>query len=204
MSTGKAACMAGVALIEEQLTALAVYAAALTYWSESGEPIPNVLAASGLMKSKRVPAETQLHTGGTPSANENKTPSVHADLPPLANDPVRLASLVKVAGSNAILAVADFFEAHDIGTLRASEVQFLMGLRDAIANGNTFRIESGQYLLAASLDGLVIDATLDGTLVFGDGAKDGFIDIEDVVYLLQVLMFHLQGMQRPAPGGDAG
>jgi hypothetical protein len=204
MSPGKASCMAGVALIEEQLAALAMYAAALAYWSESGESLSKVVAASGIMKSKRVPAETQLHTSGGPSASGDQTPGVHADSPPLAKDPVRLASLVKVAGSNAILAVADFFEAHDIATLRASEVQFLMGLRDAIANGNTFRIESGQYLPAASVDGLVIDATLDGKLVFGDGLKDGFIDIGDVVYLLQVLMFHLQGMQRPAPGGDAG
>jgi hypothetical protein len=109
---------------------------------ESDESISSVVAASGIMKSKRVPAETQLHTGGTPTETGDKTPSVHADLPPLANDPVRLASLVKVAGSNAILAVPDFFEAHDIATLRASEVQFLMGLRDAIANGNKFRIES--------------------------------------------------------------
>jgi hypothetical protein len=203
MSTGKDTCKAGVALIEEQLAALAVYVAALTHWSKSDESISSVLAASGIMKSKRVPAETQLHTGGTPSETGDRTSSVLADVPPLANDPARLASLVKVAGSNAILAVADFFEAHDIATLRASEVQFLMGLRDAIANGNTFRIESG-YLLSASLDNLAIDATLDGKLVFGDGVNEGFIDIGDVVYLLQVLMFLLQGIQRPTPGGDAG
>jgi hypothetical protein len=203
-SAGKASCIAGVALIKEQLAALSMYAAAITYWSESDEPIPDVMEASGIMKRKRVPAETQLHTAGTPSANGDKTPRVQTDLPRLGDDPARLASLVKVAGSNAILAVADFFEAHDIATLRTSEVQFLMDLRDAIANGNTFRIESGQYLPVASLDGLVIDESLDGRLVFGDGAKEGFIDIGDVVDLLQVLMFHLQGMQRPGPGGDAG
>jgi hypothetical protein len=44
------------------------------------------------------------------------------------------------------------------------------------------------------LDNLAIDATLDGKLVFGDGVNEGFIDIGDVVYLLQVLMFLLQGI----------
>jgi hypothetical protein len=204
MSAGKATCMVGVALIQQQLEALAIYMAALAYWSESGEPIPNVLAATGVMKSRRVPTETQLHSGGTPSANGDKSPSIDADLFPLIIGPVRLASLVKVAGSNAILAVAGFFEAHNLSTLRASEVQFLIGLREAITNGNTFRIERGQYLPVASLNGLVIDAALDGKLVFGEGTDEGFIEIGDVVYLLQVLRFHLQGMQRSGPGGDAG
>jgi hypothetical protein len=203
-SVGKAACLAGIALIEEQLAALRVYAAALTYWSETNETVPDVMGAAGIMKRKRIPVETQLHTAGNPATNGDETPEIPADLLPLGEDPARLASLVRVAGSNALLAVADFFQAHDLSTLRTPEVQFLMDLRNAIANGNRFAIGHGQYLLAASFEGLVIDETLDGTLVFGDGKQDGFVELGDVVVLLEVLMYHLRGMQRPSPGGDAG
>jgi hypothetical protein len=204
ISAAKASCLAGITLIEEQLEALRLYAAALTCWSETGEPIPDVMAASGLLKRKRVPAETQLHTAGNPSTNGDETPAVQADPRPLGEDPARLAALVRTAASNALLAVADFFDAHDLSALRTSEVQFLMDLRDAIANGNTFRIEHGQYLPVASFEGLLIDETLDGSLVFGDGTKQGFVELADVVGLLQVLMYHLKGMRQPVPGGDAG
>jgi hypothetical protein len=104
---------------------------------------------------------------------------------------------------NALLAVGMFLKENGISTTRTPEVQFLGHVCNAIINDNTFRIESG-YVPGASFDGLIIDSSLDGSRLFGDGAAAGFMEFGDAIALLQRLAQYLQGTQEFVSGGDAG
>jgi len=87
---------------------------------------------------------------------------------------------------------------------RAPEVQFLMRLRDAAVNGNTFSLAADEYRPHAAYAGLIVDNTLDGTLLFSDGVRPGFVEFGDTVGLLRYLTKLLKSMQSVISSGDAG
>ena len=74
---------------------------------------------------------------------------------------------------------------------------------DAILNANTFKVPQG-YIPMATFDGLVIDSSLNGKLLFGDGQQEGFMESGDAVALLQWLAHYLHKERHFVSGGDAG
>jgi hypothetical protein len=128
--------------------------------------------------------------------------------PVKAGDPdttpnVTLKRNLRVLASNALLAVERFLKEHDISDSRTLEIQFLHHVCNAIANENVFRIAPG-YIPGASFDKLVIDSSLDGTVLFGDDVAEGFMKFDDAIALLQQLARHLRGVPQFVSGGDAG
>jgi hypothetical protein len=150
-------CELGIALIEEQLLALVLYASTVANWIDNGKTPPDLAAANSLLRRKRSRTEPQTHIEDGTSGVEGEILGLGASWAAFHRDPKRLSVVLRVASTNAILAVADFFEAHDLSGLRTPEVQFLMRIRDAAANGNTFRIEVGERIPVASFHGLVIN-----------------------------------------------
>lgn len=96
-----------------------------------------------------------------------------------------------------------FFREHEMSQVRIPEVQFLGRVVDAILNLNTFQIDT-DYIPKATFDGLVIDDSLNGSPVFGDGTGTGLMAFGDGVALLQYLSRYLRGEKNFISGGDAG
>ena len=74
----------------------------------------------------------------------------------------------------------------------------------AAVNGNTFSIAADEYMPHAAYGGLIVDHTLDGTLLFSDGVKPGFVEFGDTAGLLRYLTKLLKSMQSVISSGDAG
>ncbi|MDR5823930.1 MULTISPECIES: hypothetical protein [unclassified Caballeronia] len=196
------ACRIGVAFIEGQLTMLHAYAALLSDWIERGAPPPDFSKAALLTARRRSHPEAHTHSeAGTPM----KAPPPDEDLawPSFDTPDQRIAFALIVPCTNALLAVAEYFDVHRLSASRAPEVQFLMRVRDAAVNGNTFAI-ADTYMPHAAYAGLIVDATLDGTLLFSDGVKPGFMEFGDTVGLLRYLTKLLKSMQSAISSGDAG
>jgi hypothetical protein len=197
------ACRIGVAFIEAQLTMLGAYASLLSDWIERGAPAPDFAKAQALLERKRSNPEAHTHSeDGTPTKS---TASGGAfSWPAFDTADKRIAFAMIVPCTNVILAVAEYFDIHRLSASRTPEVQFLMRLRDAAVNGNTFSIPADEYLPHAAYAGLIVDRSLDGTLLFSDGVKPGFIEFGDLVGLLRYLTKLLKSMQSAISGGDAG
>jgi hypothetical protein len=193
----------GIALIEQQLLALLLYASAVADRIDHDKKLPDLATAYRLLRRKLSPTEPQTHVeDGTPGV-ERKALGLESSWDALHQDPQRLLGVMRVASTNAILAVAGFFEAHGFSELRTPEVQFLMRIRDAVANGNRFQIED-ERIPTASFNGLIITNKLNGSPLFDDGVTTGSIDSGDVAALLRYLVDHLRGAQTLISAGDAG
>jgi hypothetical protein len=196
-------CNPAIAFINAQLLSLSAYASMLADWIDKGEKAPDLSAAEPLFAVTRTTGEDRaLAADGAPT---KRTPP--ADLPewPAFSDAAqRLAFATRIPSMNAIVAVADFFEVHQMSDSRAPEVQFLMRLREAALNNNTFRLNADEYRPHAAYGDLVIDAKLDGTLLFSDGEQPGFMEFGDTVGLLRYLAEMLSSIQRVISSGDAG
>src|SRR5450830_1361518 len=182
----KAACRSAVDLIEEQLAALSMAAALLLH----STPAKGVDAASGAtakpVQLKRKPRSTRnglpdtlvpegaLAPGAANGGFDLQTKTTHHE-----NAPEKMNCLRVLIG-NALLAVEFYLKEHHIASSRTPQIQFLGHLCNAILNANTFRIDTG-YIPGASFEGLVIDSTLDGKPVFGDGVAEGFLEFGDAV-----------------------
>lgn len=111
---------------------------------------------------------------------------------------------LRVPCLNAIVAVGSFFDTHRLSNSRTPEVQFLMRLRDAALNADTFHIAPGEYRPHAAYGGLVIDEHLDGHALFGNGTEPGLVAFGDVIGLLRYLRALPRSMQSIISSGDAG
>ncbi|SAL09861.1 hypothetical protein AWB71_00116 [Caballeronia peredens] len=197
------ACRIGVAFIEAQVTMLAAYASLLSDWIERGAAPPDLTKAQSLLARKRAHPEAHAHSeDGTPT--KPQTPDAAFSWPSFDTPEKRIAFAMIVPCTNALLAVAEYFDIHRLSASRAPEVQFLMRLRDAAVNGNVFRIAADEYMPHAAYGGLIVDQTLDGTLLFSDGVRPGFIEFGDTVGLLRYLTKLLKSMQSAISAGDAG
>lgn len=197
-------CKLGIALIEEQLLALVLYASTVADWIDHGKAPSDLAAANSLLRRKRSRTGPQTHVEDGMPGVEGEILGLGPSWAAFHQDPQRLSVVLRVASTNAILAVADFFEAHDLSELRTPEVQFLMRIRDAASNGNTFRIAAGERIPVASFNGLVINENLDGLPLFDDGVTPGFMEFGDTAALLRYLVDHLRGAQTLISAGDAG
>jgi hypothetical protein len=197
------ACRVGVAFIEAQLTTLYAYASLLSDWIERGAPPPDFAKAQPLLARKRSHPEAHTHSeDGTPT--KSPQPQDALSWPSFDTAEKRIAFALLVPCTNAILAVAEYFDLHRLSASRAPEVQFLMRLRDAAVNGNTFSLAADEYRPHAAYAGLIVDNTLDGTLLFSDGVRPGFVEFGDTVGLLRYLTKLLKSMQSVISSGDAG
>lgn len=202
--SGQDASLLAIRLIEEQLQMLPVAVGMLLRPTETGVANPDLLQA--LMQGQRKRGTQQTGSGGNIAA-EGSEAGAPLDFDTatqmlLKNEASRTTCLRVVAG-NALLAVGMFLRAHEMASMRTPEIQFLGHVCDAILNANRFTIDQG-YMPIATFDGLVIDSTLDGTLLFGDGVDHGFLNFGDAVALLQWLARYLRGEKNFVTGGDAG
>ncbi|MBN3758149.1 hypothetical protein G3N95_34900 [Paraburkholderia sp. Tr-20389] len=192
-----------IAFINAQLLSLSVYASLLSDWIVNGEKAPDLSAAEPLLAVKSA-------AGRDPERSAEGAPTKHmasADVPEwpvFSNAAQRLAFATRIPSTNAIVAVADLFEVHRMSDSRAPEVQFLMRLRDAALNDNTFRLNPDEYRPRAAYGNIVIDEKLDGTLLFGDGKRTGLMELGDIVGLLRYLADMLRSVQAVVSSGDAG
>jgi hypothetical protein len=197
------ACRIGVAFIEAQVTTLLAYASLLSDWIERDAPPPDLAKASTLLARRRSHPEAHAHSeDGSPM--KSPPPEDALSWPAFDTADKRIAFALIVPCTNALLAVAEYFDVHRLSASRAPEVQFLMRLRDAAVNGNTFSIPADEYMPHAAYAGLIVDPSLDGTLLFSDGVKPGFIEFGDTVGLLRYLVKLLKSMQSIISAGDAG
>jgi hypothetical protein len=197
------ACRIGVVFIEAQLTMLCAYASLLSDWIERGAPPPDFEKAHALLARKRSNPDAHTHSeDGTPTKGTPQEASL--SWPSFDTADKRIAFAMIVPCTNAILAVAEYFDIHRLSASRAPEVQFLMRLRDAAVNGNTFSIPADEYMPHAAYAGLIVDQTLDGTLLYSDGVKPGFMEFGDTAGLLRYLTKLLKSMQTAISAGDAG
>ncbi|WP_250454988.1 hypothetical protein [Caballeronia sp. ATUFL_M2_KS44] len=196
-------CRLGVAFIDAQLLALCTHAGLLADWIEHGERAPDFSAVARLIEHRHAKPEAHTHSeDGMPMKNDPS--DAMQSWPSLPDASQRMSFALRVPCTNAILAVADFFDVHRLASSRTPEVQFLMRLRDAAVNGGRFRIGADEYVPHAAYGGLIIDKTLDGQALFGDGGQAGFIAFGDVVGLLAYLRKLLKSMQAVISAGDAG
>jgi hypothetical protein len=202
-SNSRNSCNLAIAFIDAQLLSLYTYASWLADWIEKGEKTPDLTAAERLFAVTRSHPERHAHSeDGTPT---KRAPPAHSlSWPEFDDASQRMAFALRVPNTNAIVAVADFFEVHQMSSSRTPEVQFLMRLRDAALNENTFRIGADHYLPHAAYGGLIVDQKLDGTLLFGDGIRPGFMESGDTVGLLRYLADMLSSIQTVISSGDAG
>jgi hypothetical protein len=191
--SGKEAVNAAADLIGEQLAVLSMSLAAVSRAVKGGDP---ETAPSVTLKRKRRP----LAAGNSQDDLVFELPA--SNQMPQENS-TRRQQYLRVLTSNALLAVERFLKEHDISDSRTLEIQFLHHVCNAIANENVFRIAPG-YIPGASFDGLVIDSSMDGTLLFGDDAIEGFMEFGDAIALLEQLARHLRGVPQLVSGGDAG
>ncbi|BCQ27307.1 hypothetical protein NK8_54960 (plasmid) [Caballeronia sp. NK8] len=197
------ACRIGVAFIEAQLSALIAYASLLSDWIERGAPPPDFAKAQPLLARRHSHPEAHTHSeDGTPM--KTPPPEDTWSWPSFDDADKRIAFASIVPCTNAILAVAEYFDIHRFSASRAPEVQFLMRVRDAAVNGNTFSIPTDEYMPHAAYAGLIVDPSLDGTLLFSDGVRPGFLAFGDTVGLLRYLTKLLKSMQSVISAGDAG
>lgn len=145
-----------------------------------------------------------VRTGSGGNIVADKAPPAEAGLSPeAARMSQSQAECLRVVVGNALLAVGMFMTEHDMLSMRTPECQFLAHVVSAILNGNRFRIAPG-YMPVAAFDGLVVDESLDGMLLFGDEQARGFIEVGDALALLQWLARYLRGEKYYISGGDAG
>jgi len=190
----KEACQLAVKLIEEQLEVLSISIAMIL--ADDIEPGSSVKSIQ--LQRKRRP----LKTGSTGVADAQIF-EFHVPDRALRENQLRKMNCLRVLISNALLALNSFLKEYNIAASRTSQIQFLGHICNAIINANTFRINPG-YIPGASFDGLEIDSTLDGVLLFGDGVTEGFMEFGDAVALIQWLAHHLRETQHLVSGGDAG
>ena len=107
----------------------------------------------------------------------------HASTQALQADPLQKHRYLRVVISNVLLIVGSYFKENDMAAMRTPEVQFLGHVCNAVLNENTFDLETG-YMPISTFDGLVIDSRLNGTLLFGDGVAEGFMEFGDAIALL--------------------
>jgi hypothetical protein len=200
---GKDACRLGVHLIEEQLLVLPM-AMATIMQSTGACAAGAALACAPQLNRKHGRREAGPGTDGLTPAAAGGSLDLQSALDMLRADPRHGATVLRVIVGNALLAVGDFVKEYKLSTLRTPEIQFLGHVRNAVANANIFDIDTQQHLPVASFDGLIIDGTLNGSPLFGDGVTEGFMEVGDAVALLQWLARHLRGIQHFVSGGDAG
>jgi hypothetical protein len=191
-------------LIEEQLQALPISVAGILHPSASDAVSADLLESLTTLQNTRRAHDTG--SGGNIVANaaqEGHALNFRASSHTLLNNPLQRTASLRVVIGNALLAVGMFFKAHDMAQMRTPEVQFLDHVCDAILNANRFNLEPG-YMPIATFDGLVIDGSLNGALLFGDGAQAGIMEFGDAIALLQWLSRYLRGERNFVTGGDAG
>jgi len=180
-----------------------MYATLLAEWIMKGGKAPDLGAAELLVAVKRTAGKDRARgADGTPI--KYMPPADEPEWPAFSNAAQRLAFAMRIPSTNAIVAVANLFEVHQMSDSRAPEVQFLMRLRDAALNDNTFRLDTDEYRPHAAYGDLVIDEKLDGTLLFADGERPGFMEPGDAVGLLRYLAVMLRSVQGVISSGDAG
>ncbi|MDB5990026.1 MAG: hypothetical protein JWQ10_1429 [Herbaspirillum sp.] len=206
--SGKQACQLAAHLIEEQLEVLSISIALILRRAatETGAEADDLAANPIQLQRKRRPLKTGS-TGSPPQAEAQDDLIFEFRAPDQVEheyeNSLPQTDCLRVLISNALLAVDFFLQEHGIATSRTTEIQFLGHVCNAIINMNTFRIEPG-YVPKATFDGLAIDSTLDGALLFGDGLNEGFMEFGDAIALLQTLAQHLRGVPHFVSGGDAG
>jgi hypothetical protein len=196
-------CNSAISFIDAQLLSLYAYASLLADWIVEGGNAPDLRAAERLLEVKRAASEDRMRgADGTPTKNTPRTDAL--EWPAFSSTAQRLAFAMRIPSTNAIVAVADLFETHQMSDSRAPEVQFLMRLRDAALNDNTFRLDADEYRPHAAYGDFVIDDVLDGTLLFADGERPGLMTPGDTVGLLRSLADRLRSVQATISSGDAG
>lgn len=199
---GKDASRVAVELIEQQLQMLPVAIATILRPTEAGDVDPELVRRV----LKRKPALPKTGSGGNIVARYADGDNIldfHASNKALHDDPQRQMYFLRMVISNVILAVGMFFREHEMAAVRIPEIQFLGRIVDGILNLNTFQIDT-DYVPKAAFDGLIVDASLNGTPVFGDGSGAGLMEFGDGVALLQWLSRYLRGEKNFVSGGDAG
>lgn len=200
--SGKKASQLAINLIEEQLQVLPLSIAMIWQSADAG----NVEESLLVDVLKRKPHQPKTGSAGNIAASYATVDpewDFHASTRALNGDSAQKNRYLRVVISNVLLAVGSYFKENNMAEMRTPEVQFLGHLCAAILNENTFDLEPG-YLPIATFDGLVIDSQLNGTLVFGDGVTDGFMEFGDAIALLQWLSRFLRGEKNFVSGGDAG
>jgi hypothetical protein len=196
-------CSVGVVLIEEQLLALYMYASLLSDWIAKGNIAPDLEAVKNMLEPRR--SRSEQHPNSEDGiATKSEPPSLGLSWPAFEDESQRLSFALRIASTNAILAVAGFFDLLRLSSSRTPEVQFLMHMRDAAANANKFDIKTGEYLPVAVFGGLVVTGKLNGSLLFSDGPTAGFLEFGDTVALLRYLAAHLRSVKSLVSDGDAG
>ncbi len=187
---GKQACQQAIRLIETQLQVLPLVVVAIV------EPAAGDGAAAPLALSRK---------GLAPDAGTR--PPIALDLAAATQElnsrPHARSEAQRIVIGNMLLAVDAFLKVHDIASSRTPAIQFLGHVCEAIVNDNVLAIDPG-HIPAAAFDGLVIDETLNGTLLFGDGVRAGLMEFGDAVALLEWIARHLRGEKKLVTGGDAG
>lgn len=210
--SGKQACQLAAHLIEEQLEVLSISIALIVQRAQTDDLDANPIAKPIQLQRKHKPLTTgsSVATGATGAnlPSERQDDFTFEFLPPKQaqyeyDNSLRQTDCLRVLISNALLAVDFFLKEHGIATSRTPEIQFLGHICNAIVNMNTFRIAPG-YIPKATFEGLAIDSSLDGALLFGDGLNEGFMEFGDAIALLQALAHHLRGVPHFVSGGDAG
>ena len=199
---GKDASGVAVKLIEEQLQMLPVAIATILRPTEIGDVDPELVRRM-LKRKQHLP---KTGSGGNIVAGYADGDNIldfAASNKALHDDEQQQQHFLRMVISNAILAVGMFFREHEMAQVRIPEVQFLGRVVDAILNLNTFQIDT-DYIPKATFDGLVIDDSLNGKPVFGEGAGEGLMEFGDGVALLQWLSRYLRGEKKFVSGGDAG
>lgn len=196
-------CNSTIAFINAQLLSLSAYASLLADWIAEGGKAPDLSAAESLLAVKRT-AGTDRARGADGTPTKPVPPADVPEWPAFSDAAQRLAFAMRIPCTNAIVAVADLFEVHQMSDSRAPEVQFLMRLRDAALNDNTFRLNIDEYHPHAAYGDFAIDEKLDGTLLFADGERPGLMEPGDAVGLLRYLGDMLRSVQAIVSSGDAG
>lgn len=200
--SGEKASQLAINLIEEQLKVLPVSIAMIWQSADAGNVEESLLAEV----FQRKPRMLKTGSGGNIAASYAAVHpdwDFHASTQALHADPLHKNRYLRVVISNVLLTVGSYFKENNMAAMRTPEVQFLGHVYNAILNENTFDLEPG-YLPIATFDGLVIDNRLNGTLLFGDGIDEGFMEFGDAIALLQWLSRFLRGEKNYVSGGDAG
>lgn len=201
---GEAASLLAVHLIEEQLQVLPISIAVILQRTQAGGVASGPDTSLMQLPRKRRPFKTGS-VGNIVVDNAQAEIALDFDAAhqTLNKNPLQKNSYLRVIISNALLAVGVFLKEHNMAAMRTPEIQFMEHVVTAILNANTFKIEAG-YMPLATFDGLVIDNSLHGSLLFGDGVREGLMEFGDAVALLQWLARYLGGEQSFVSGGDAG
>jgi len=200
---GNDACDAGVLLIGRQLIGLTTFVTLLADWDGKGRTLPDFAAGERYLQRRRAATHAVPHIEAGVRMKAEPAP-IRLLWERFQDDPDAPSRVLRTACANAILVVAAFFEEHSMDASKTPEVQFLMRIRDAAMNSNTFEFESGQYIPVATFDGLAISDKLNGAPLFGDDTTPGFLECGDVAALLAYLSTHLSGVQTMVSDGDAG